>query len=803
MPMESVQQSLFPVLGRFHTLLRTFTVFVSVIVLLMTGTPARADKNASVLRIESDDIRVMRQGDWQTLESPSASAGSYLINTSPNAGLSLMFSDTYIEIVYVAGPGLGTLAIEVDNTLIRTVNTAAPSLSFNQSTSVNYLSGGIHTLRVYAVEGIIAIDAFGALQFGSTPTPTLFDSGTPAFLPQDGQGLFYYFQGQTIPLTVSEDFVAVQFTTNNTQEQAQVVTAAASVLTTQGAISLQQTDNTVLYPVQNDSAEAIRVVNELRAADIPQIGNAYPVFNAPNDAGYMVLGDEFIVRFAPNLTIQDINSFNAPYGVEIMRALPAQANTYLLRVTNPGLGDALQMANRYHQSQWVVFAEPNFTVLLERTHIPDDDLFGDQWHLSNNAQYAGAVVDADIDAVEAWDITQGNANITIAVLDDGVQIDHPDLADKIVSPYDVFSFPYDENPTPFPWDGHGTAVAGIIAARTNNITGIAGVCPLCSIMPIRIFADSDNDGILEGNYFDIAAAIDYAWQNGADILSNSWNSGASSIITDAIQRAVTQGRAGKGALVVVATGNNYGAVGFPATLDTVIAVGASNWCDQVKKPEDNLCNGNEFWWGSNFGNEVDLVAPGHSIQTTDITGGNGYTGGDYVSFNGTSSAAPIVSGGIGLLLSFDNSLTADRVKQFIYTTADDIGAVDYDIYAGWGRLNVHQALLAIDFFQTEVSSVPVDIISSVEITPSGGTQSQFSAQVEGVLRNSCITVDISEQEVQGNTISVELLALTPTNVMCGQALKNFAVSFPLNTTGLAPGDYTLIVNGSSTVFTIP
>jgi thermitase len=332
-------------------------------------------------------------------------------------------------------------------------------------------------------------------------------------------------------------------------------------------------------------------------------------------------------------------------------------------------------------------AHPNFLRFVQRPG-PGAAAPKGQWGLDNNG--AVGVVGADVAANAAWTITTGDSKIRVAVLDEGVDTGHPYLKPSVVAERDFV----DGNATAAPSgdDAHGTACAGIIAAKGKLVTGLAhGV----SLVAARIAKGDGGQGWIFDD-FNTADAIDWCWDDAAaDVLSNSWGGGPPvDVITNAFERARTKGRKGKGSVIVIAAGNAQMAVSYPGTLPDVLTVGASNQWDRRKT---KTSQDGETWWGSNFGPGLDVMAPGVHIRTTDISGARGYsTGLTTDSFNGTSSSTPFVAAAAALVLSARPQLGELEVRRHITSTADRmfLGNATPDKNTGSGRLNVFNALRA-------------------------------------------------------------------------------------------------------------
>src|SRR5216684_2385149 len=397
-----------------------------------------------------------------------------------------------------------------------------------------------------------------------------------------------------------------------------------------------------------------------------------------------------IVIPTPTLVIEgpskaELKKLQDKFGVEV--ANEGSDGKVLLKAKTggeEGIRIACEAAKAAYERGQVKAAHPNFIRVMQ--HIKPSAAGGKpQWNHANDGN--PGIAGADVAALAAWTIAKGSRDIRVAVLDEGVDTAHPDLKAAVVAEKDFV----DNNPTAKPDgnDAHGTACAGIIVSRSKTYAGLA---PDCSLVAVRIAkGDGANGWVFDD--FKTADAIDWAWREGqADVLSNSWGGGPPvDVISRAFERARTKGRKNKGAVVAIAAGNADGPVNFPATIANVLAVGASNWWDERKSMTSK---DGENWWGSNFGPELTLLAPGVRIATTDIHGPNGYDAGDNtLTFNGTSSATPHVAAAAALILSAVPSLNEKQVRDVITGSVDRLTADGaWNKYVGWGRLNIFAAL---------------------------------------------------------------------------------------------------------------
>lgn len=433
----------------------------------------------------------------------------------------------------------------------------------------------------------------------------------------------------------------------------------------------------------------------LSTSVIDQFGEVMPALEATPCLRFRgvlhIPRSEILVSLVDGLSGDQLEELAREHRLSWLREFPALRPLFLARTEGPPLS-SFEASKRLLENPAVRAASPNFIIHSPPMAIPDDPFFSAQWHLQNTGQQG--ISGVDIGVVDSWGLGTGSPQVTIAIIDEGVDSQHPDLAGNLVAGHDSTDLP---SPAGIAGncaaeDGHGTACAGIAAGIGNNGIGISGVCWNASIMSVRVGYGShwtQNDWIID--------ALTWAVDNGADILSNSWGGGAPSTAEeDTIQYALTTGRQGLGSIVLFATGNDNTDVSFPAAYPQTIAVGATSPCDERKSPTS--CDG-ETNWGSNFGSSISVVAPGVLITTTDVSGSGGYTPEYYISnFNGTSSATPVVAGAIGLLLSANESLTAGETRQILEAACEDqvgpasVDTPGWDPEMGHGRIDVANML---------------------------------------------------------------------------------------------------------------
>lgn len=428
---------------------------------------------------------------------------------------------------------------------------------------------------------------------------------------------------------------------------------------------------------------------------------------------------------APKAGVSDaqLESIYKSHGAQKITTL-TQIGVHHIKVPDNAL-EAIEAALRKNPS--VQFVEKNF--IAEANLVPNDPGYGSQWHLQTISAPAG------------WDITVGSPAVTVAVIDSGVDPAHPDLVAKLVPGWNFLGSNTDTHDVL----GHGTAVAGVTAADTNDGIGVAGVGWANTIMPLVVVNSSNS-----ATYADIASAVNYAADHGAKVINMSLGGTSSS---STLQSAVNYAWS-KGLVIVAAAGNcSCSTPSYPAAMNNVVAVSATD-------SSDNLAS------FSSFGSFVDVAAPGTPIYTTN-------NGGGYGNWQGTSFSSPQVAGLAALIFSLNPGLSNTQVVDLITQNVDDLGAAGFDQYFGWGRINVGRTL------QAAYSTSPL----SVAITsPSDGSTVSGTVNVNVAASSS---IGVSKVDLYMDGILAATNSVAP-------------YSFSWNTTGLS-GAHTLVTKAYDVV----
>ncbi|MBN2331299.1 MAG: S8 family serine peptidase [Candidatus Aenigmarchaeota archaeon] len=497
---------------------------------------------------------------------------------------------------------------------------------------------------------------------------------------------------------------------------------------------------------------------------------------APPDgmAGALIAG---VAEAGPS---QSLDELNARYGaVRITRVFGMQAGQEnqkvmklkaadsgeqerhdgLSRIYRLELEDDADVASavmEYGENPLVEYAEPNY--IYRAFDAPNDASFYQQW--THTLMESG----------DAWDIEQGDHGIIIAIIDTGVDWDHPDLAGNIWNNTDedcnestdldgngiygdcrgydfvdsatasgcIDADCEDEDNDPMDGHGHGTHCSGIAAAVTDNSIGVAGVCRNCTVMAVRAGFKHPLGGVLKED--DIAQALEYAVKNSADIISMSFGGEHSSMLQEAMDDAYASG-----AILIAAAGNDDTDSmdsSYPAAYGNVIAVSAT-------KNDDKKAS------YSNYGYWVDVAAPGGDSPSAPSTAILSTMVDDtYASWMGTSMACPHVAGLAGLILSRNSSFSQQEVRKIIKSSTDP---VDHDEYMGFGRINLRMAMQIDEVPASDISSLSFGEVveGSVDIlgTASGGNFINYTLSYgSGAYPPSWNTINFSTIEENGGKL---------------------------------------------------
>ncbi|AFY54031.1 regulatory P domain of subtilisin-like proprotein convertase [Rivularia sp. PCC 7116] len=539
--------------------------------------------------------------------------------------------------------------------------------------------------------------------------------------------------------------------------------------------------------------------------------HVYQIKGNPGNKVY--LGDQITIEFDLRVDSARINTIAAKFGLILYKSIDGLPNTFAFKVGKQATQNPIKITNRLQGLPEVVASEPNIIIHQESYYKPRDPLYFQQWYLNHNGGNQLAY-GSHISVEKAWDITRGVRSVTVAVVDDSFDLNHPDFmgSGKIVAPLDL----KDKDFLPIPTQkqpSHGTACAGIAIAEENG-TGIAGIAPGCAFMPIRTSGFLDDESI--------EAIFDWAIEKGASVISCSW--GASAVYFPlslrqraAITRAATKGRNGKGCVILFAAGNANRPIngtvyergwvknivtgktrwlsGFAVHPD-VITVSAStslnkkaaysNWGTNISlcAPSNNAQPGMWFEQTGFVYSQPAISAslPGRGMFTTDQLGAAGYTKGDFTGyFGGTSSATPVVAGVAALTLSVNPDLTVVQVKRILEETADKI--VDFEADAqlglrygsyddnghskwfGYGKVNAISAVKAAQKLRAN-AIVPTKFIEErnnaalpIPDNDKQGIKSRINVTDSGNVRDIQVSVNITHEFLS----DLEIYLIAPNN----------------------------------------
>jgi hypothetical protein len=576
-------------------------------------------------------------------------------------------------------------------------------------------------------------------------------------VPSVDKGDFYWADGEEIELSQRTDQISLSLTRPGLTLDS--LLGAGKPL---AGFNLEKTLAPNTYVLEKKNGSTVNILQVKEQLEGISGAKVAPVYNSPRTNSWLVTTNEIIVALKPDTDPQQVLGTDPRFAN--YRPLLGTPDQFV--VTLKGDRNPLEIANSLQSDVRLNWATPNFYQQRERFFTPNDPLYTNQWHLHNTGQ-VGGTPDADVDAPEAWDVTPGGSpNVVIAVVDDGMQFNHPDLQ-VYVNPGEIANNGLDDdgngwvddvngwdftsggigdnNPGPSsPDDAHATSVAGVAAARGNNSLGVAGIAYQSKVLPVRIFDvfATDDANIASAIYYAAGREADGTgtWQAGS-ILNNSWGGGLpNTAITNAFTWASSNGRNGKGAISFIATGNDFADdVSYPAelsaTIPGVIAVGAST-------------NLNQRAFYSNYGPELDFVAPSGgpyyggtaNIVTTDRRGSDGYNttpgpAGDYTTtgddgFSGTSSATPLAAGIGTLILARNPNLTAAQVRGLMRNTTDLIGPSynnnGFNQEYGYGKVNANAAVRGVGIAEIQVldskTNIPDNTGTVNFAAPIGGSQ---------------------------------------------------------------------------------
>ena len=483
----------------------------------------------------------------------------------------------------------------------------------------------------------------------------------------------YYYKGKKIPLTVNDDKVCVcmskddKIISERICKNVQILTTIKDETFDIYVISQSDYEKLISLDSWKEDTKSVLLTPTYITTEKQEVYST-PYLN---------------IRLKKEQDLDMLVSSAEQYGLKIVKQDPLMPLWYILAITPHCDTNTLECANELWESGKFAASVPDLS--SNDIICSYDPMYNQQWGLQNN-NYTGI----DISASSAWNYATGK-NLKIAILDSGVDLNHIDLASNISN----LSYDTETNTSPsICYMDHATHCAGIAAAVKDNNIHIAGVAPEATIVSISNSLDATTNSRLKR-----ADGIIWAYQNGIDIISNSWVSSTHhTAIDEAIQDAFQYGRQGKGCVVVFASGNGYSSsVSYPANCnDTILVVGA---IDKTGVKADF----------SNYGTKLDLVAPGVDILSTLPNDATGY-------MDGTSMACPHVAGVAALVLERNSELTVTQVNSIINSNAKKVSGVSFNVSKPDGLWNNEYGYGLVDAYNSVINTPSTVYIQNETIT---------------------------------------------------------------------------------------
>lgn len=467
-------------------------------------------------------------------------------------------------------------------------------------------------------------DLIGKYQFYSTTSPTVQDESN-VILTKTSQSTPMDFLSQSSVSCLAETCSRIQTSLSDNSEISFYDFVATSELRPPNKFLAIPT----LISEFSDDEDVI----------IPSLGK--DMENCAVNKQQNALRSNLIVKFSREgyALVQDMNLFT-----DLPLISLDQINSVIVSVP---IGEVETLTQMLQSNNEVIYVEPDSEIVAVDL-IPSDPGVVNQYYLDY------------INAFSGWDLSTGVSSTVIAILDTGVDLTHVELVDKLLKGIDLVN----HSETPQDDNGHGTRIAGIAAAESNNAIGISGVNWHAKILPVKVL-----DSIGNGSFSTLAQGIIWAVDHGSNIINLSLGGTKSSeLLKDAINYAVQNN-----VMVVASSGNNgQSTILYPACYDSVLAVGA-------------ITGQKTYASFSNYGTGLDVVAPGENIYS--INNGGGYTVG-----SGTSYSAPMVSGLAAILCGIIPFCPINQIEDAIVNSVVDLGEPGWDPFFGYGLIQVDSAI---------------------------------------------------------------------------------------------------------------